>query len=301
LQTLVDMLAVAPTYLRLALGVPPFRVDYGHLSGGQTLATPAVALGLGLLVALVVAGFWAWRSARLRPVGFGLLWAGAFLLPASNLVPMMQYMAERFLYTSLAGLVLAGAGIAALAPRQRLARACAALLVVAWAALAWQRSWIWRDEYTLFVTHYQRGLRSPRVDHNAEAALFHLPGIERVTEVDPDTGRLEVRRAPDAEAQTEALRDFEHALTILPENVALLSGYAMTLGNAGRMPEAIATFERVVALKPDNGFYWQNLAGALLFSGELQRARAAAQRAAELLPESAAVRELLRELEKRGG
>lgn len=301
LQTLLDMLPVVPRYVRLLFGVPPFRVDYGDFPGGYALASPAVWSGLVLLVALGAAGIVAWRSARARPAGFGLLWTGLFLLPVSNLVPMMQYMAERFLYLPLVGWVLALTTALALIPARRVARVLAPALLVVWGLLARERSLIWRDEYTLFVTSFHDGLHSPRVEHNVEAALFHLPGIARVTVLDPDTGRLQVARAPDEAAQALALADYERALAILPDNVALLSGYATTLGNAGRHEQAIQTYERVVQLKPKNGFYWQNLAGALLFTGALERARDAAARAAAILPGDAGVLALQTEIEWRAG
>lgn len=298
-QTLLDMAQVVPRYFRLLFGVPPFLVDYGFLARGRSLGEPGTWGGILLLAAVIAAGCLAWRRAGLRAAGFGMAWTGAFLLPVSNLLPMMQYMAERFLYLPLLGWCLALATVLAALPSRAFARALALAALLGGGALARQRSEIWRDEYTLFVTSYQRGLRSPRVEHNVTAALLALPGIQRVWFIDPETGQLKVGRAPDEAAQAEALRDFEHALGIMPDNPALLSGYAMTLGNAGQHERAIQMFERAVALKPKNASYWQNLAGALLFTGELERARDAAARAAELQPADPGVLRLQAEIERK--
>lgn len=298
-QTLVDMAQVVPKYVRLLFGVPPFRMDYGDLEHGRSLAEPGMWGGLLLLALLIVAGFLAWRRPGLRACGFGLAWTGVFLLPVSNLLPMMQYMAERFLYLPLLGWCLALATVLAALPYRALARALALVALVGAAWSARQRSEIWRDEYTLFVTSYQQGLRSSRVEHNVTAALLTLPGIQRVWAIDPETGKLEFRRATDEAAQAEALRDFERALEVTPDNAALLSGYAMTLGNAGQHERAVQLFERAVRLKPKNAQFWQNLLGALLFTGELERARAAAARAVELLPADPGVLALQAEIERK--
>lgn len=292
-QTLVDMLQVVPIYLRLAFGVPPFRIDYSYLPSGLS---PASACGLTLLTALGAATVLAWRRASLRPAALGLIWAGLFLLPVSNLLPMMQYMAERFLYLPLAGWLIALATLLALMPRQSRVRALAFVGLLTWALVARQRSQVWRDDYTLFVTHYTRGPKTERLEHNVRAALLDLPGIQRVTVVD-EAGLLHVGPAPDAAALAAALADYEHALSILPDNAPLLSGYATTLGNAGKHAEAVRVYERVVALRPKPAVHWVNLAQALALTGQPEKARAAAAQAVARAPGDAKVLALQAQIE----
>jgi tetratricopeptide (TPR) repeat protein len=301
-QTLVDMFQTVPVYFRLAFGVPPFRIDYSWLASGLSPLAPVVVCGATLLAVLGAAAMLAWRRASLRPAAFGLAWAGAFLLPVANLLPMMQYMAERFLYLPLAGWLIALATGLAVLPWQAPLRALALAGLIAWGLVARERSWVWRDEYTLFVTHYTRGPRTKRLEHNVQATLLNLPGIARVTTVD-EAGLLHVGPAPDAAALAAALADYEHALTLLPDNPPLLSGYATTLGNAGRHADALRVYRRVVELRPKPAVHWINLARALLLTGEPAAARAAAAQAAERAPEDAAVRALQAEIEAklRGG
>lgn len=101
--TLVQMGPVVLRYLRLFL----FRVnqlaDYIH-----QLDHPA-SLGMGLaswgIVGAIAASFLC--ACRKNPV---LLFAGVWLvtamLPVLNIVPMMQYMAERFVYLPMVGMCL---------------------------------------------------------------------------------------------------------------------------------------------------------------------------------------------------
>ena len=85
-QTLVDMVPVVTSYVRLLCGVPPFLADYKFMRGGLALTSPEFLLGALLLAALVGAGVFAWRGGRFRLAGFGLLWTSLFLLPVANVL-----------------------------------------------------------------------------------------------------------------------------------------------------------------------------------------------------------------------
>ena len=178
-QTLIDMLPVVPKYFRLLWGVPPFFIDYSYLHGGCRFGSPTVLGGLAFLIVLFLAGVIAWRKSGWELAGFGLLWTGLFLLPVSNLVPMLQYMAERFLYLPLIGWLIAFAAVASAFREKILVRMIVFVLLLLWAVMAWNRSWIWQDPVTLFVPSSQEGPHTQRVEDNAVSAIIHLPQVQR--------------------------------------------------------------------------------------------------------------------------
>ena len=101
-----------------------------------------------------------------------------FLLPVSNLVPMMQYMAERFLYLPLMGFLLALGGVFLNCSRWLLATTvAAAALVVVWTGSSLYRMGIWHDDITLFMRTELVLPGIKRVENNAVAAVFRLPQI----------------------------------------------------------------------------------------------------------------------------
>ncbi len=112
-QTLIDTLPAITIYFRLLWGIPPFLIDYTNMHGHLAIVSGKVLMGLCLLLVWVAAVWMAWRRERLYPALLGLLWLGFFLLPVSNLIPMMQYLAERFLYLPMAGWLLAVGAAAA--------------------------------------------------------------------------------------------------------------------------------------------------------------------------------------------
>jgi len=207
-QTLIDMLPVVPKYIRLLFGIPPFFIDYTYLKGGNALLSAPVLTGLVLL--LGIAAFCVWgllkrgspdpqrveasegaagretRAPKFLLASLGLIWVGVFLLPVSNLLPMMQYMAERFLYLPLVGWLIALASLIWLYGRWRFALGLFGVVVLTWAALAWNRSWIWRDDVTLFVQSSQAIPQAARVKENAVAAIFELPQVKKVFRARPE-------------------------------------------------------------------------------------------------------------------
>lgn len=272
-QTLVDMLPVALTYFRLLFGVPPFCIDYSYLPGGAHFFSAPVLGGLFLLVALAGGAVLAWRSERWRLVGFGLVWTGCFLLPVSNLVPMMQYLAERFLYLPLIGWLLAVAGLLA-AFRQRPAVPIFCVgVVLAWGLTAWNRSWIWRDEITLFIRTSQENPKCARVESNAVAAVFHLPQILRAFKL--ENGNVAITDRIDPGSVDKVVATFNEALKYFPDNPHLLAALGMTLATTGQPGPAVPLFKKAAALDPENMETWLNLARAALADKEFEPARAA--------------------------
>lgn len=295
-QTLLDMFPVVTKYFRLLWGMPPFCIDYNYMKGGYSLASPEVIVGFVLLAALIGAGVLAWTRHGLRLLGFGLAWTGLFLLPVSNLLPMMQYMAERFLYLPLIGWLMAIAALGALLPKQPIARLLGLVLCIVWSFAAWQRSWIWKDEVTLFVSSYVQGPHQWRVEQNAVAAIMQLPVIQRVVTSDGKGSQLEFHQA-DPAAQAEALRVFEQASQMFPTNCPLLSGYGVTLALSGHPDQALPILQKVTELSPANPSDWLNYGRAAMSAGDLTKARSAATAALKLTPENPAVFAFQTELE----
>ncbi|MBU6398783.1 MAG: tetratricopeptide repeat protein [Verrucomicrobia bacterium] len=281
-QTLWDTLAAGPEYLRLLGGMPPFRIDYsfmhGHLPGSAWVAWAGLAL-LGLLLGLTV---WTWRRPASGVAGFGLAWFGLFLLPVANLVPMMQYMAERFLYLPLIGLLIALGALLCHLPRLRLSATVYALVVLTWAGLASARSWIWKDELTLFVQSSLQRPRTPRVEQNAVAAIFNLPQVRAVFERDP-AGRKLRTVGPGLPARPEAVfNTLAEAHRLFPDDEDVATALAILEAKAGRFDRAIPLFEAVTRQAPANAIYWADLGQACLDAHRFGQAQAALDRALAL-------------------
>jgi hypothetical protein len=288
-QTLIDMLPVVPKYFRLLWGLPPFFIDYSYLPGGCQFWSPAVLAGLALLIALVLAGVSAARKSGWELAGFGLLWTGLFLLPVSNLLPMLQYLAERFLYLPLIGWLIASAAIISAFHRQSIIRMTAFVVILLWAVTAWNRSWIWRDPVTLFVRSSQEGPHTQRVEDNAVAAIIYLPQVQRFFSSDATNT---VRTSANIADGSAVLNTLEQAYHLFPTNHVVLSYYGTCLALAGQPGKALPFLEKAAQLQPQKLDYWLNLARAALDAGQPAPAQSALEKAAALAGDSPAVLQL---------
>jgi protein O-mannosyl-transferase len=289
-QTLIDMLPVGAEYLRLLLGIPPFCADYNFMVGGplHPFFSGAVLGGLFLLLLLCVLSAWLWRRPQWRLSAFGLIWIALFLLPVSNLVPMMQYMAERFLYLPLMGFLLALGGVILNISRLRGGVAAAAVaLIVIWTGTSLGRMGIWRDELTLFMGTELEHPGIKRVEKNAVGAILRLPQI--------NAGRAATALSP---AQAEPIiATLQKARQIYPENDALTTQLGVIEMKTGRLPEAVGLLELAVRQNPASAERWYNLASIERLDGQPAKAREACAQALSLDPQDQEALHLQAELE----
>jgi protein O-mannosyl-transferase len=273
-QTLIDMLQVVPKYFRLLFGIPPFFIDYSFLPGHFKITAWPVLSGLLLLLALLAAALVAWRSKRYRLVGFGLLWTGLFLLPVSNLIPFFAFMAERFLYLPLAGWMIA---IGALLMRLVRVRALAVIgvcVLVLWSVIARERSMVWKDALTLFVSATQQGVRIPRLEDAAVYAILHQPHMEERYSTNGQ-GKVALENA------STIIHTLEEGLKLYPDHESLLSTLGLAYATDGKHQQAIPYLEAAANRNPTNAINWINLAQVNMEAGKKDQARAALSRAVD--------------------
>lgn len=283
--TLINMLPVAGAYLRLAFGIPPFCIDYSYMVSEpphRFLSGPALG-GLALLVAATATAIWLWFNPRWRVAAFGLIWAGLFLLPVSNLVPMMQYMGERFLYVPLPGLLIAAAAVLLQLPKPRLCAISSACCVVIWCAASCNRMTIWRDELTLYV---QTSLEHPgikRVEDNAVLAIFRLPWMNQLF---PDLKTKNIRMAGSLTRQQAEpmINVLTQAHTLFSTNELIASALAFAYGKSGQWSQAVSVADTNARQHPDSVNQWFNLAAILRASGGLAKALEACDKALAINP-----------------
>ena len=256
-QTLIDMFPVVPEYLRLLWGIPPFCVDYNYLVAEPPYPFLSGGVLGGLSLALLAVGLavWLWWRPRWRLAAFGLAWLGLFLLPVSNLIPMMQYMAERFLYLPMMGFLLALGGVFLNFSRPRLVAAIAAVVVGLWVAASLHRMSIWQDGLTLFVRTELEHPGIKRVEQNAVSAIYGLPQMQPLF---PDYRKTGSVRMADSLSPSQAgaiIATLEEARRLLPGNALLSTDLGFVDAKIGRWPEAVALAELAVRQKPDSAQY----------------------------------------------
>ena len=285
-QTLIDMLPVVPKYIRLLFGVPPFLIDYSFMKGGYAITSAPVLCGALLSVALVALALFALRSPRWHILGVGLIWTGAFLIPVSNVVPMMQYMAERFLYLPLIGWCLALVAALWTLGRTKMVVPVSIVALSFWSWVAWDRSSIWQDNFNLFVRSSQQGIHVVRIEQNAVTAILRQPHMTNIFVPDPhDRKKPAIIRSPsNPDDWKPVMSTLLSAYELFPDEPNLLTA----LGAAHfctRQPNLAASFfEKAARKMPENAGAWLNFGRAALDSTQFAKAEAAYRAALRIEP-----------------
>jgi len=297
-QTLIDMFPVVAKYLRLLWGIPPFIVDYNYMVGAphHHFFSVAVLTGVLLILAFAATAAWLWRFENWRMVSFGIWWIALFLLPVSNLVPMMQYMAERFLYLPLVGFLLALAQLGLNLPRRGLAGAGAGVLIALWAACSMERMGVWHDEVELFVQTSLAHPESWRPRENAIVSIFALPQISPFFRLDPDTHQLMALNPPREADAAAMLNTLTGAHNIFPNEHRFTAALGVAYAQRGQMSNAVTWLELAAHQKTNDVSCWIDLASAYARLTNWTAARAALESALRVSPTNRLVQERLREL-----
>jgi len=251
----LTMLGLVPTVVRLLLWPAHLQADYSPREVGLATGFGASQwLGLVILLGVLVVG---WRSARQDPLATsGVLWLGAALLPAANLlIPTGVVLAERTFYLPSAGLALALGALADRVGRLRLEalRLSFGALAWTWLLLAGARSAIrqpvWRDNPTLF--------KRTIMDAPQSYLAWRSWGGQLVQEA----------RLPEAEAA------YRRSLSLFDRDPNILDELAGVLRRQQHCDESVPLLEHALRMDPARNQTASRLVGCLSTLGRYDAAR----------------------------
>ena len=291
-------------YLQLLVFPHPLGVDFYYAN--KIPFTPRFTLtclaDTALWLAVLGVGIAALRRAPLAATG--TLWVFVALLPVLNIVPIGLLMAERLLYLpSVSFCIMSGAGAALLPTVTRWRLPAAAIVALAFSALAaktWVRNADWRDARTLWEAELKKAPTDVVVNNNL-AVEYTARG-----ELDLARERLEValRTAPSywrayvnmgiiahqLHDDSAALRWLEQAQQMAPAASSPYFFMAVVLADGGKLSEAVDYLARAEEADPLDARTHLYRGRYLRTLGRLAEAEAELRRAAELDPATAASR-----------
>ncbi len=308
---MLTMVRAAARYVTLTLWPAHLVADYAHFEPTRSLAEGRWWLALSILVATIALAFVMRRREPLITVG--ILWFWIALLPVSNVIPTMQYLAERFLYFPLSGAALAFYGLLGLLSRAAqaeapsrwpLARAVpllrppgapaltfvAAFAVSLLVARTTLRLGVWRNERLLYAATLREAPRNGRALINVAIALSNTgrPDLAQrwldhfMSSNDPVLRRVNphmLLRARAAAAMglgryEEAIQLWREALSQVPNDTDALLAVAVGEGSRGNHEGALRYFLEAARLDPDIPGLRRNIIIALYNTGREAEARA---------------------------
>ncbi len=253
------VLSGLPTVVRLLVWPAHLQADYAprELSLATTV-TPTVALGAGLVIALVVG---CWLGRRQPAIWLGGAWLALTLLPASNLLfPSGIVLAERTLFLPSVGLALIVGGAMACWPHGRpgtlVLGACAWGLLLAGAARSAARLPVWRNNQVLYAATIRDAPESYWAWRNY-------------------AGDLVLQGRPD-----DARAAYARSLSLFDRDPTVYDDFAGLERREGRCDRSLPLLGQALQLDPGRLQTAARLIGCLVTLGAFDSARAVARRQA---------------------
>jgi len=306
---MLTMVRAASRYVTVTLFPWKLYADYSHFDPTRSLADPRLWVAALIVSATLVLAGISWRKNRL--VCFGIGWFWIALLPVSNVVPTMQYLAERFLYFPTIGAAIAVGGLlhrmdlksvatenyeGENVPSSKRLRAGALYLALLGAVVAAftgrtaLRLGDWRDEFSLYTATLRDAPRNGRALINVAMALANrgeAAEAERLLEYlessrDPLLRNVNPQMLLRAEAAVamrtgrfaEAKTLWQKALEIAPDDVDARCALGVCLGMEGNHEAALEQFTEALRQDPLYPFARSNAAAALRMLGRNREAEA---------------------------
>jgi protein O-mannosyl-transferase len=246
--------------------VAPFRLaaDYSfrEIPVASSVLEPGVLAGIAIALGVLAAAVVLWRRSRAAFVWLALA-VVTWGVVSNFVLPIGTVFGERLLYLPSAGfcLLVAMALVRpAHAPGAALVAVAAAVLLV-WSVRTVVRNTAWRSELVFAETLVR--------DAPDSAHAHHVLGTTY-----SQYGR-----------DDEALREFDRALRILPEDTASLYNAGVIYQRGNKLQEALAVFTRVTTIDPGYFPAWINRASVNNQRGTFEPALEAAERAIALHPD----------------
>lgn len=265
-QSLCVMLKVLALYIKLLFLPLNLNADY---------VVPPITAGVtSLIVSICIVITVAILIARLcksnKQYGFFILWFFITLLPVSNIIPIGNIMAERYLYIPIMGFLGAvGTLIQNCNARRSITILSFGIVIIIFGCMGIYRNGIWHDEFTLWHSTSQREPNSARAHHNlgvvhSTKGFYEYAELEykKTLQINPrDTeAHYNLGNAYERKGMTDdAIKEYQEAIHGNPF-------YANAYNNLGSIfkkkllfDKAVEFYKKAIQCNPFNPNYYNNL------------------------------------------
>ncbi len=303
-ETMLSMQPALLHYYKLMIIPVGLCADYFHLPFYNSLLEPKVFLSAIVLASILSLGMLGWR--RIPLFAFGILWYYTTLFPVSNVIPMVQLIAERFLYLPMVGICLAIGALGTHSNSFLQKFSClpffgilkkslyiiSSIIILSLCILTIQRNTDWKDELALWRKTALEHPDNARVRTNLAVALADSGNNEEALQEFASAIRLNPRFSYAYCFRAELLRklkrydeaenDYLTAIELDPKYLRAHNNLANLYAELKRYYESIEHYKVCVEIRHTYPIAYYNMANVYMELNDLKSAIDCYKRAVEL-------------------
>lgn len=265
-HSLIVMLKVFASYVKLFFF--PFNLNADYVVPPVTTGVVSLVISALLISAVIVIVFRLCKNNK--QCGFFALWFFVTLLPVSNIIPIGNSMAERYLYIPIMGFSgIIGILVQKFNSKKSLATILFTIVILILSVTCIYRNGIWHDEFSLWYSTLNREPGSARAHHNIgvvysakgfyDYAEFEYKNTLKINPGDTDA-HYNLGNAYERKGMfDEAVKEYQEAIQYNPYYA---DGYNK-LGNVFKrqqlLEKSVEHYKKAIQCNPFNPYYYNNL------------------------------------------
>lgn len=265
-QSLYIMLKVLASYIKLLF--LPLNLNADYVVPSITAGFTSLVVSICIVVAVITLIARLYKSNK--HCCFFISWFFITLLPVSNIIPIGNIMAERYLYIPIMGFFGAvGILIQNCTARRNATMAAFGIVVVIFGCMGIYRNGIWRDELTLWRSTSHREPNSARAHHNlgvvhGAKGFYEYAELEykKTLQINPrDTeAHYNLGIAYERKGLTDdAVKEYQEAIRCNPFYANAYNNLGNIFKKKNLSDKAIEFYKRAIQCNPFNPNYYNNL------------------------------------------
>jgi tetratricopeptide (TPR) repeat protein len=290
-QYFLTELNVVCTYVRLLFLPINQNFDYDYPISYQ-LDNKTVLCGVFLFCLLAFAVV-TYKSCRI--VSFSILWFFIALSVESSFIPIGHVIAEYRLYLASVGFVfLVMTLIYSRQVDQRKLNIIAAVILIGFSILTYQRNKVWKNEITLWDDTVKKSPHKPRPYNNRGNAYFDqgdvtqaMSDYNKAIEIDTSFVDAYNNRGFIYDKQgnlTQAMSNFNEAIEIDPSFASAYYNRGTIYDQQGNFTQAVSDYSKAIGIKPNFAEAYNNRGDVYNKQGNFTQAMSDFNRAIEINP-----------------
>jgi len=266
----LTQLRVMVTYLRLLILPLNQNLDYDYAISKSIFELP-VLLSLIILGGIVFIGVRIFKRQRL--VSFCIFWFFLTLLPESSIIAIKDVIYEHRLYLPIFGFSLLLTVILFYLLGKRSLKplvVALTLIVICFSFLAYDRNFIWKNEFTLWDDVISKSRHKVRPYMNRGTAYYLKYELDRAiadwdkaTEIDPEYAESYLNRGVAYKEKGDferAIREYNKAIQINPDLALAYNNRGNIYKEEKKYDEAISDYTKAIQIDPNLAMAYNNRA-----------------------------------------